>query len=170
MDEYIEKAMAFVERYKAYYGWREDEIQDGYLAFIKYYKPDKASPDTYIKICMDSVIRNQMRNQYLQKNAGTKVWFDKTFEGGDERTEIELNMINYDPPKEMQFIIDEEEQITKGKIASLLHLLTDKEHFAITKYYFEEKTLEEIGEEVGVSRQAINHQIKNALHKMRKNM
>lgn len=66
-------------------------------------------------------------------------------------------------------ILKEEKANLKNAIGSLLNsqLLSDKQRNQIYKYYFEKKTLLQIGKEYGVTREAIRQNIQKGLNKIR---
>ncbi len=167
--EHIEEALDFINRYKGYYRWREDEIQEAFYKFCKYYIPGKGtSPSTYIKMCIDFVIKTSMKNETLHKNKGTKVYFDKTFADGDQRTQIELQMINFNPPAPLPMEIEEDKQEVNNILEFLMKTLTKKERDVITKFYLKGMNMVEIANEHNTLRQTIFERKKYALKKMRK--
>ena len=66
-------------------------------------------------------------------------------------------------------ILKEEKANLKKAIGSLLNsqLLSEKQRNQIYKYYFEKKTLLQIGKEYGVTREAIRQNIQKGLNKIR---
>ena len=66
-------------------------------------------------------------------------------------------------------ILKEEKANLKNAIGSLLNsqLLSEKQRNQIYKYYFEKKTLLQIGKEYGVTREAIRQNIQKGLNKIR---
>lgn len=66
-------------------------------------------------------------------------------------------------------ILKEEKTNLKSTIGALLNsqLLSDKQRNQIYKYYFEKKTLLQIGKEYGVTREAIRQNIQKGLNKIR---
>ena len=63
----------------------------------------------------------------------------------------------------------EEEDNLKSTVASLLNspVLSEKQRNQIYKYYFEEKTLIQIGKEYGVTREAVRQNIQKGLNKIK---
>ena len=56
------------------------------------------------------------------------------------------------------------------KLQKIIADLTDNERLLIQRYFFEERTMKQIGEELGVSKMAISKQLKKLLSRIRKLM
>ncbi len=87
---------------------------------------------------------------------------DKPFGGDDERTFKDMLPDATEAPEFDAKDLD--------AIPDLLKLLPERQRFVIQRYFFDEKTLQEIGDELGVSRERIRQLVVIAIDKLKRAM
>jgi len=155
-----EEAVSDVATAIMYADWRFDPERSGKTGL-------KKTLYSYRNQCAIWAIKTYVTNKYKKpKNLSLNSI-------GNIDSESEL--YNTIPDKNVQQPIDimieaEEERILSEIITDLLEhpILTDKQKDQLRLYYFENKTLTEIGKIYGVSREAIRQNIKRSLDTIRK--
>jgi RNA polymerase sigma factor (sigma-70 family) len=139
--------------------WRWDENRSGFEGKSK-------TKYSYRNQCGIWAIKTYLSNKYKKQNLHYSI--DNT----DSEYDINFSTSISDKEEYDPAIIAEEkerEEIIKENVNSLLSsgIITDKQNQQIKKYYFENKTLSEIGQEYGVTREAIRQNIQKGLHKIK---
>lgn len=169
MENYIKEAMEFIDKYKYHYGWREDEIQDAYIIFLKYYNPTKAAPSTFIKLCIDTVIKESMRKSFAPKHQHTKVYLDSTFDDSDDvRYAIELKAIENADSIIEPMQVEEDHSTIKYLLKRFLDITTTKQREILEMHYFQEKKIVDIARELNKHKSAVSMLHNDGLRKIRK--
>lgn len=139
--------------------WRWDKDRSGFEGKSK-------TKYSYRNQCGIWAIKTYLTNKYKKQNShysinNTDSEYDINFSDNIMDKEI------YDPA----LIVEEQERIDvlKSSIEKLLvsGIITDKQQQQIREYYFENKTLSEIGKEFGVTREAVRQNIQKGLSKIR---
>lgn len=157
-----EDAISFVANSLMMGDWRWKDGED------KNYK----SLYSYRNQCGIWAIKTYLTKFYKQKNSNKKMI-----------SNFSLNHMCDDETSELTHVIPDEKQInpidilidgeTKESLCDMIHkiidsdILSDKQKDFIKLYYFENMTLEKIGNLYGVTREAIRQSIKNSLQKIR---
>ena len=150
-----EEAISDVATALMYADWRYDSNREGKTGL-------KKTLYSYRNQCAIWAIKTYITNKYKKRD---NLSLDHISSDSDHQS---LNALiedkNHKSP--LETLIDKEHtnNLTQT-IADLLdnNILTDKQKKQIKMYYFEEKTLSEIGKEFGVSREAIRQSIKRGL-------
>ena len=152
-----EEAISDIATALMYADWRYDETRKGKTGLQK-------TLYSYRNQCAIWAIKTYITNKYKQHKA---VSLD--FEMDNEKF-LDSTIRDNKAKSPVEIAIDSEhrENLTKS-IAILLdnNLLSDKQKKQIQMYYFEDKTLSEIGSEFGVSREAVRQNIKRGLETIR---
>lgn len=123
---------------------------------------------SYRNQCGIWAIKTYISSKYKKKNQYSKLSIDSMSK--DELNTYATNIPDRsvsDPYEIVSF--KEESDNLKEDIQKLLNsnILSDKQRNQIYKYYFENKTLVEIGKEYGVTREAIRQNIQKGLNKIK---
>lgn len=148
-----EEAVSDVATALMYADWRFDENRKGKTGLQK-------TLYSYRNQCAIWAIKTYVTNKYKT----TKV-SSLDFELGNEKI-LESIIEDKKNMSPIDILIDQEHRSNlSSSIDALLdnNLLSDKQKKQIHMYYFEDKTLSEIGEVFGVSREAIRQNIKRGL-------
>lgn len=150
-----EEAISDVATALMYADWRYDSNREGKTGL-------KKTIYSYRNQCAIWAIKTYITNKY-KKRDNSNLSLDHT--SSDEQT---LNSMIEDKNNRspLDILIEKErtsdlEQTIKDLLEN--DILTEKQRQQIKMYYFEEKTLSEIGKEFGVSREAIRQSIKRGL-------
>jgi RNA polymerase sigma factor (sigma-70 family) len=139
--------------------WRWDKDRTGFNGKSK-------TKYSYRNQCGIWAIKTYLSNKYRKQNIHYSL--------NSNTKDIDINFIDsiqdkdeYDPALVVEH--NEEKQSLKDNIESLLTsgIITDKQQKQIREYYFENKTLSEIGNDFGVTREAIRQNIQKGLSKIR---
>lgn len=152
-----EEAISDVATALMYADWRYDSNREGKTGL-------KKTLYSYRNQCAIWAIKTYITTKYKKKDSNT-LSLDHIIKDSDQPS---FNTIIEDKNNKspLEILIDKEHTTNLNQtIADLLEnsILTDKQKQQIKMYYFEEKTLSEIGKEFGVSREAIRQSIKRAL-------
>ena len=139
--------------------WRWDENRSGFEGKSK-------TKYSYRNQCGIWAIKTYLSNKYKKHNIHYSI--------DNIDSEYDINYATsisdkeeYDP----SIVAEEKErkEIIKENVNNLLSsgIVTDKQKQQIEKYYFEDKTLSEIGQEYGVTREAIRQNIQKGLYKIK---
>lgn len=139
--------------------WRWDENRKGFNGKSK-------TKYSYRNQCGIWAIKTYLTNKYKKSNQNYSLDSIDT-DDGTSFAEYISDKTEYDPAK----IIENEEykeNISK-EIDILLSsgLISDKQKEQIKEYYFNEKTLSQIGKDYGVTREAVRQNIQKGLSKIR---
>jgi RNA polymerase sigma factor (sigma-70 family) len=151
-----EEAISDVATALMYADWRFDSNREGKTGL-------KKTLYSYRNQCAIWAIKTYMTNKYKKKD---NLSLDHI--NGDMNDNQCLNSMIEDPSNKspLETLIDKESAENLSQtIGDLLNnsILTDKQRAQIKMYYFDDKTLSEIGKEFGVSREAIRQSIKRGL-------
>ncbi len=153
----------------------EDAISDVAVALMnadKNFDPDRQGTNNFKKTlysyrnqCGLWAIKTYVTKQYKTKKVNS---LDYVFDDDNNTLYSTIpDSKNKDP---LTILIDNEQKDnTESDIAFILNsdILNDKQKDQIRMYYFENKSLAEIGKEYGVTREAIRQSIKRALSSIR---
>jgi len=153
----------------------EDAISDVAVALMnadKNFDPDRQGANNFKKTlysyrnqCGLWAIKTYVTKQYKSKKVNS---LDYVFDDDNNTLYSTIpDSKNKDP---LTILIDNEQQDnTQSDIAFILDsdILNDKQKDQIRMYYFENKSLAEIGKSYGVTREAIRQSIKRALNSIR---
>lgn len=153
----------------------EDAISDVAVALMnadKNFDPDRQGTNNFKKTlysyrnqCGLWAIKTYVTKQYKTKKVNS---LDYVFDDDNNTLYSTIpDSKNKDP---LTILIDNEQKDnTESDIAFILNsdILNDKQKDQIRMYYFENKSLAEIGKEYGVTREAIRQSIKRALNSIR---
>lgn len=123
---------------------------------------------SYRNQCALWAIQTYLSNKYKKKNMSLSL--DSSYDHDNDVYSFAVNVpdsSSYDPAN---IVADNEE---KEYIHSMIHdllesdILSDKQKAQIYSYYFENKTLLQIGQEYGVTREAVRQNIQKGLAKIR---
>jgi RNA polymerase sigma factor (sigma-70 family) len=139
--------------------WRWDKDRVGFEGKSK-------TKYSYRNQCGIWAIKTYLSNKYRKQNNHYSLDnlnkdLDTTFtENIEDKPEYEPSLIAEQ---------NENEEILKNSIESILScgIISEKQKEQIKQYYFEDKTLSEIGESFGVTREAIRQNIQKGLSKIR---
>jgi len=123
---------------------------------------------SYRNQCGIWAIKTYISNKYKKKNQYSKLSIDSMSK--DELNTYASNIPDKSISDPYEIISSKEESDNlKQDIQKLLdsNILSDKQRNQIYKYYFENKTLVEIGKEYGVTREAIRQNIQKGLNKIK---
>lgn len=120
---------------------------------------------SYRNQCGIWAIKTYLTNKYRKQN--THYSLDNVDAYDINFTDNIPDNIEYDPATILEN--SESESLLKSNINNLLNsgIITDKQREQIRLYYFEEKTLSEIGKIFGVTREAIRQNIQKGLARIR---
>ena len=148
-----EEAISDIATALMYADWRYDENRKGKTGLQK-------TLYSYRNQCAIWAIKTYVTNKYRQHKVSSldfeledDTFLDSTIKDNKARSPLDI-------------VIDNEYTDNLSKcITNLLdnNLLSDKQKKQIQMYYFEDKTLSEIGKEFGVSREAVRQNIKRGL-------
>lgn len=139
--------------------WRWDENRSGFEGKSK-------TRYSYRNQCGIWAIKTYLSNKYRKQNLHYSI------DNADNEYDINFSSsisdnADYDP----SLIVEEKErqEIIKENVNNLLSsgIITEKQKEQIKKYYFEDKTLSEIGKEYGVTREAIRQNIQKGLNNIK---
>ena len=138
--------------------WKWDKDRTGF-------EGKKKTRYSYRNQCGLWAIKTYVSNKYKKKR---KLSIDNI--SSDDMKTYASNIPDTSCCDPAQLAMDKEQkQNLKNTINSLLNcqLLSDKQRNQIYKYYFEKKTLLQIGKEYGVTREAIRQNIQKGLNKIK---
>lgn len=124
---------------------------------------------SYRNQCAIWAIQTYISNKYKKKNMGLSL--DSCYDdSGEQSQSFSANIPDrreYDPAEIVSR--EEEENNIQTMVKNLLdsNILSDKQRDQIYSYYFDNKTLLQIGKEYGVTREAIRQNIQKGLAKIR---
>lgn len=140
--------------------WKWDSTRTGHEGKTK-------SKYSYRNQCAIWAIKTYISQKYKKKNNNLSLDTVITDDEGNTFAQsLHDNAVN-DP----YIIVSEKEQ--SDNLKTIIHrlissdLLTDKQRKQIKMYYFEDKTLLEIGKEFGVTREAIRQNIQKGINRIR---
>lgn len=131
----------------------EDVLQEAYLIALtvqKKHDSSKALFYTYLQASLEKALMNKVIKFIYNVNTRTK---DKILYG------LSISIEDKNPSLLQDFSAQE--------VASLLNKLTEKERFVIVKRVFEEREFKEIGQELGISKQAVHQIYKKVIQKLK---
>lgn len=141
--------------------WKWDKDRVGYEGKSK-------TKYSYRNQCAIWAIQTYMSNKYKKKNMSISL--DSSYENDEHIPSFASNIPDkpeYDPAE----IVANTEEISNVQtmVSTLLesNILSDKQRDQIYSYYFDNKTLLQIGKEYGVTREAIRQNIQKGLNKIR---
>ena len=134
-------------------------------------KNTKKTKYSYRNQCAIWAIQTYVTKNYKhQKKTKRKVYsLDFDINNDDSASIYEMvENISCDPP-DLQLIEKEEKENLSNNIMNLLssNLLTDRQKEYIKLYYFEDKTFEQIGNEYGITREAVRQGLNKAIETIR---
>jgi len=138
--------------------WKWDKDRTGF-------EGKKKTRYSYRNQCGLWAIKTYVSNKYKKKR---KLSIDNI--SSDDMKTYASNIPDTSACDPAQLAMDKEQkQNLRNTIGSLLNcqLLSDKQRNQIYKYYFEKKTLLQIGKEYGVTREAIRQNIQKGLNKIK---
>lgn len=139
--------------------WRWDENRKGFNGKSK-------TKYSYRNQCGIWAIKTYLTNKYRKSNQNYSL-DNIDSEDGNSFSEYICDKNDYDPAK----IVEDEEykQNISHEIETLLSsgIISDKQKEQIKEYYFNEKTLSQIGKDFGVTREAVRQNIQKGLSKIR---
>lgn len=153
---------------------KDDLIQEGFIALIEAKKNFSAEKNTkfstYAYQCIDWRL-----HKYYRKSCNKKyVVFNEEAEGiesqNNQEDKPERKPGKFIPEKEIPCYEDEIQQktnIQREFIESAIDKLQDDERLIIRTRFYEEKTLEEIGECLGISKEGVRKKEVKALEKLK---
>lgn len=130
----------------------------GYMHALSKYDPAKGTFETYAYWW----IRN---------------YIVKALKRVDNRLVYSIESANYGKDEDIQIIDvytlgnsenDAMKRLRSWEISKAISKLTDKQRYVIYQYYYKDKTMPDIGKEIGVSRQVVSYQHRQALKKLKK--
>lgn len=141
--------------------WRWDKDRTGHEGKSK-------TKYSYRNQCGLWAIKTYVSNKYKKKNTNFSIHNDISSRG--ESKSFAENMKEKTPSDPYLLLAEKEEKELISKyISDILssEILSDKQRNQIKEYYFNDKTLLEIGNEYGVTREAIRQNIQKGLTKIR---
>lgn len=148
-----EEAISDIATALMYADWRYDANRKGKTGLQK-------TLYSYRNQCAIWAIKTYVTNKYKQQKVSSL-----DFELEDDKF-LDATIKDHKAPSPLEIAIDNEYKENLSRcITNLLdnNLLSDKQKQQIQMYYFEDKTLSEIGKEFGVSREAVRQNIKRGL-------
>lgn len=148
-----EEAISDVATALMYADWRFDDNRVGKHG-------QKKTLYSYRNQCAIWAIKTYITNKYKQK----KHYSLDQDNNNDQKLDAMISDIKQRCP--LDILIEEEQQTNLENDISVLFTssaLSDKQKQQIHMYYFEDKTLSEIGKQFGVSREAVRQNIKRGL-------
>lgn len=152
-----EEAISDIATALMYADWRYDENRKGKTGLQK-------TLYSYRNQCAIWAIKTYITNKYRQHKS---VSLD--FELENEKS-LDSTIKDHKTKNPLDIVIEKEHKEDISKSIDLLlnnNLLSDKQKQQIQMYYFEDKTLSEIGTVFGVSREAVRQNIKRGLETIR---
>jgi RNA polymerase sigma factor (sigma-70 family) len=154
-----EDAIADIATAIMYADWKWDSSRTGFNGKTK-------SKYSYRNQCGLWAIKTYLTNKYRKKNQHFSL------ENINEENEHNFSDTIIDPASSDPFDIiceKEEKEAISSLVDQLLHsdFLSSKQREQIHKYYFEDKTLSEIGKEYGVTREAIRQNIQKGINRIK---
>lgn len=156
-----EDAIAFVANAIMMGDWRWKESSD--------YKNNK-SLYSYRNQCAIWAIKTYVTKQYRNKHNKKKIQAKYSLSFQEDDLTLENIIADSDQQEPIDLLISEENQQISKNLINLLfdsNILSDKQKKHIQMYYFENMTLEEIGQTHGVTREAVRQSIKTGIEKIR---
>lgn len=175
LEETLSKNHRYILKVAQSFGqnnWIDDLVQEGKIALVKAYNqytPEKGIFHSYaltlIKFGMMTYLTNNCRMIRIPSNT---LW----------KGEIKQSFVHLDQPNSEDNTIDLEDKVEDKELddqethqrSSVMHYLSKlkESHQKIVKaIVIEEKTFQEVGDELGITRQAVQQQYENALKKLR---
>jgi len=139
--------------------WKWDKDRVGYNGQSK-------TRYSYRNQCGIWAIKSYISNKYKKKNQ--KLSIDNI--SNDDMKTFAASIVDKSMSDPYDIVSSEEETTNlQNTVKTLLDsdMLSDKQRNQIKKYYFENKTLVQIGDEYGVTREAIRQNIQKGLNKIR---
>ena len=139
--------------------WKWDKDRVGYNGQSK-------TRYSYRNQCGIWAIKSYISNKYKKKNQ--KLSIDNI--SNEDMKTFAASIVDKSMSDPYDIVSSEEETINlQNTVKTLLDsdMLSDKQRNQIKKYYFENKTLVQIGDEYGVTREAIRQNIQKGLNKIR---
>lgn len=139
--------------------WKWDKNRVGYNGQSK-------TRYSYRNQCGIWAIKSYISNKYKKKNQ--KLSIDNI--SNEDMKTFASNIVDKSMSDPYEIVSSEEETTNlQNTVKTLLDsdVLSDKQRNQIKKYYFENKTLVQIGDEYGVTREAIRQNIQKGLNKIR---
>lgn len=154
-----EDAIADISTAIMYADWKWDSSRTGFEGKTK-------SKYSYRNQCGLWAIKTYLTNKYKKKNQHFSL------ENVDEDQEYNFSNTLIDtksPDPALTVCEKEEKQSISNLVSKLLNseLISSKQREQIYKYYFEDKTLSEIGKEYGVTREAIRQNIQKGIKRIK---
>jgi len=134
----------------------DDLASEAKIAFVdalKTWDPRKGELWSYVSLRLKGSMQDYLRRKKMDQISGMYEW---------------INSAAY------VYMAFNREAIVSDQVDDLLHVdsalkvLTDKEKIVVEKYYKNDKTFKEIGEEIGLSESQVSRICKEATRKMRK--
>ena len=139
--------------------WKWDKDRVGYNGQSK-------TRYSYRNQCGIWAIKSYISNKYKKKNQ--KLSIDNI--SNEDMKTFAASIVDKSMSDPYDIVSSEEETTNLQKTVKTLldsDMLSDKQRNQIKKYYFENKTLVQIGDEYGVTREAIRQNIQKGLNKIR---
>lgn len=141
--------------------WKWDKNRTGYEGKSK-------TKYSYRNQCGIWAIQTYITNKYKKKNMNFSL--DNSYSQNDEIATFASSIPDRSESDPAEIICKKEEQ---NNIQEMVHnlldsdILSDKQRKQIYSYYFDNKTLLQIGKEFGVTREAVRQNIQKGLNKIR---
>lgn len=162
MDNYVDQAIKFIDRYKSYFNWDDDLIQEALYKFTKYYEEGRGrSVNSFIKLCLESSKRDEIRIKNLKKNNGMII---PLYSINDGKCNLPLNEYN----ELSDYDLTDEEVKQQEKLKHAMNSLKDKDNYIIDQLFVQGRTIKDLSIEFGVSHQAMYAKKKTILNKLKK--
>lgn len=154
-----EDAIADIATAIMYADWKWDSNRTGFNGKTK-------SKYSYRNQCGLWAIKTYLTNKYKKKNQSLSL---ETMDQMYDSNFVE-NVVDFRSPNPMEEVAEnEDKECVSELIKDLLNspIISQKQKEHIEQYYFNNKTLSEIGKEYGVTREAIRQSIQKGLNSIR---
>lgn len=169
IEKYDGLIHSILEKYKRNYkispNDEQDLLQDAYVKFLtklSEYDPQKGKLSTYIYNTIDGLIKNSLN----RGAANPEISVDPQSERGED-VDPKLDLSNMPQSREPIPGDTQQQNQMVGDIQSAIDSLPENEKGIINSYFYSGKTLEQIGIEMGTSKQRIKQIVDKALESLR---
>lgn len=155
-----EDAIADVATALMYADWRYDENRTGASG-------EKKTLYSYRNQCALWAIKTYVTQKTKKKKISSIDYSNDDF----DHSSMSMNIPDHKTQNPLEFLIEQEEtNIVNNSMEEILNsnILNDKQRDQIKMYFYEDKTLSEIGQRFGVSREAVRQNIKRGINNIRK--
>lgn len=125
---------------------------------------------SYRNQCAIWAIKTYVTKQYKSNHTKKKIKATHSLNYQEDDITLENIIPDYSQKEPVAIIIDQEDLKDKQEIIKKLfdsELISDKQKKYLQLYYFEDMTLEKIGQKFDVTREAVRQSIKTAINKIR---